>query len=148
MCFISYFVHSISIPSGECVIANRELRALNASNWPPLNSSNALVPGKVFSRIGDTSRYIAFDEFPVLCLRKHFASTVHERRVCRGIDPKLIHHPRRWISEISVDAVETRHCGSRTTRLAGNVVVCWPDQRPLQLQNIVRNSVVERRNRL
>src|SRR5215471_15236829 len=91
-----------------------------------------------FSRArGQLSGYIARDKFPVPGLSEHFSRDLHKCTMRKAISLELIHHPGRRVSEISVDAIKARRYGGRTGRLPRNVVVCGPDQRSLQLPNII-----------
>ena len=99
-------------------------------------------------RPADHSGYVAVDKFLVLGLSKYFSRTLDKCAVRKVVSLELVHHPCRQASEISVDAINARYLGGRTTRLPGDVVVCGPDQRSLQLPNTVRNGIVECRNRL
>jgi len=55
--------------------------------------------------------YVALDEFPVLGLSEYFSRTLDKCSVRKAVPLKLIHHPCRQVSDVSVDAISAQYLG-------------------------------------
>ena len=55
--------------------------------------------------------YVALDEFPVLGLSEYFSRTLDKCAVRKAVSLKLIHHPCRQVSDVSVDAISAQYLG-------------------------------------